>query len=102
MIKFLRYYIYNLVNLLFNYIDLDFFIHQRHTHEAYSNRRMERKVVGIRLQHDEQTINPNFAQSVASYLSANYTGIPRRNRWLVRSCLEVLEKNVSAPSKFFN
>lgn len=64
---------------------------------------MECKVVGIRLQHDEQTINPNFAQSVASYLSANYTtqpGIPRRNRWLVRSCLEVLEKNMSAPSKF--
>ena len=60
MIKFLRYYIYNLVNLLFNYIDLDFFIHQHHTHEAYSNRRMEHKVVGIRLQHDEQTINPNF------------------------------------------
>ena len=30
---------------------------------------MECKFVGIRLQHDEQTINPNFAQSVASYLS---------------------------------
>ena len=90
--------------VLYDQLDLDFFIHQRHTHEAYSNRRMERKVIGIRLQHDEQTINQNFAQSVASYLSANHTtqpGIPRRNRWLVRSRLEVLEKNIPVLSKFF-
>ena len=65
---------------------------------------MKEKNKVIRLQHDEQTINQNFAQSVASYLSANHTtqpGIPRRNRWLVCSHLEVLEKNIPALSKFF-
>ncbi|CAG8783047.1 9988_t:CDS:2, partial [Racocetra fulgida] len=73
-------------------LELAVLINQRRSHEAYTNQRMERKVVG-----SSKSIPNNKFSSLISYLSSNESarsGVPRQNRWRMRARLERLNDGI--------
>ncbi|CAG8838703.1 2525_t:CDS:2, partial [Gigaspora margarita] len=63
-------------------------VNQCHSHEAYSSQRIERRVAEF-----STSVPNNRFSSLVFYLSSNESacpGIPRQNRWKMRSRLERL------------
>ncbi|CAG8853917.1 148_t:CDS:1, partial [Gigaspora margarita] len=73
-------------------LEFSVLINQRRNHEAYTNQRMERKVAG-----SSTSVPNNKFSSLISYLSSNESarpGVPRQNRWRMRSRLERLNDGI--------
>ncbi|CAG8643865.1 2543_t:CDS:2, partial [Gigaspora rosea] len=76
-------------------LEISVLVNQRHSHEAYTNQRMERKVAAL----SASGSNYRFNSSLVSFLSSNECarpGIPRQNRWKMRARLKRLNDGIKS------
>ncbi|CAG8816132.1 33699_t:CDS:2, partial [Gigaspora margarita] len=74
-------------------LEISVLINQCHSHEAYINQRIERKVAAL----SASGSNYRFNSSLVLFLSSKecaHPGIPRQNRWKMRARLERLNDGV--------
>ncbi|CAG8808956.1 42868_t:CDS:2, partial [Gigaspora margarita] len=74
-------------------LEISVLVNQRHRHEAYTNQRMERKVVALSISGS----NYRFNSSLVPFLSSNECacpGVPCQNRWKMKAKLERLNDGI--------